>query len=58
MVETRSQKQQTQTQAQKPTLVVVRYNLRPRVAKAPAAVVEAKAHVRVGTLYYNLRPRN
>jgi hypothetical protein len=56
MVETRSQKQQAQ--AQKPTLVVVRYNLRPRVAK-PAAevVVEAKAHVRVGTLYYNLRPR-
>jgi len=56
MVETRNQKKQTQAQAQKPTLVVVRYNLRPRVAK-PAAEVEAKAHVRVGTLYYNLRPR-
>jgi hypothetical protein len=55
MVETRSQKKQTQTQ--KPALVVVRYNLRPRVAAA-VAPVEAKVQVRVGTLHYNLRPRN
>ena len=55
MVETRSQTQK-KTQTKKPALVVVRYNLRPRVAVA--APVEAKAQVRVGTLYYNLRPRN
>lgn len=57
MVETRSQKKAQQTQTKKPALVVVRYNLRPRVAKVEAPV-EAKAQVRVGTLYYNLRPRN
>ena len=56
MVETRSQTQK-KTQTKKPALVVVRYNLRPRVAKVEAPV-EAKAQVRVGTLYYNLRPRN
>jgi hypothetical protein len=56
MVETRSQTQQKH--AQKPVLVVVRYNLRPRVTKQAALVEAPKTHVRVGTLYYNLRPRN